>query len=120
MNKNRNKALASEFAKEENLMTQAAKKKDKAFEKAMSKKDKAFERAMSAFRLMPEDTAIETLTAHTLRRTMATKSLENGMNLHVLAKMLGHTDLQMLRKYAAVRKSLIEEQAAKYGVMDNL
>lgn len=75
---------------------------------------------MSAFRLMQIDSGIETLTAHTLRRTMATMSLENGMNIHVLSKILGHSDLQMLKRYAVVSGKLIREQSEQFGVVDNL
>lgn len=75
---------------------------------------------MSMFRTIQEQTGIDTLTAHTLRRTMATKSLENGMDAYVLAQMLGHADTQVLRKYARVSKARIQNQSDKFGVVDNL
>lgn len=75
---------------------------------------------MSAFRLMREETGIETLTAHTLRRTMTTKALANGMNLHVLSQILGHADVAMLKRYAAVGRELIQQQSQLYGVVDRL
>ena len=75
---------------------------------------------MSAFRLMQEETGIDNLTTHTLRRTMATKSLENGMDAYVLANLLGHTDLQMLRRYAAVNQKLVREVGERYSVIDNM
>ncbi len=69
---------------------------------------------------MREETGIETLTAHTLRRTMTTKALANGMNVHVLSRILGHTDVTMLKRYAAVGRELIQQQSQLYGVVDNL
>ncbi len=54
---------------------------------------------MSAFRKMQTETSIDHLTAHTLRRTMATQSLTNGMDAYILSRMLGHADMQMMRRY---------------------
>lgn len=44
-------------------------------------------------------TGIEHLTAHTFRRTFAIECLRNGMNVHVLAKIMGHSDIQVLKQY---------------------
>lgn len=74
---------------------------------------------MSVFRLIQEETGVG-VTAHTLRRTMATKAIENGMNIYVLAKMLGHVDTQMLRKYAVVSRKTIQEQSKQFSVVDHL
>jgi len=75
---------------------------------------------MSAFRLTQIETGVKALAAHTLRRTMATRAIENGMNIFVLSKMLGHADTQMLRKYVAVSRDTIQSQADQFGVVDNL
>ncbi len=75
---------------------------------------------MHAFRKMQGQTGVDTLTAHTLRRTMATKSLENGMDAYVLARMLGHADMQMLRRYVAMNRKLIQQAGEMYSVVDNL
>lgn len=75
---------------------------------------------MHVFRKMQKQTGIEHLTAHTLRRTMATKSLENGMDAYILARLLGHTDMQMMRRYAAMNRETIQAASAKYSVVDNL
>lgn len=42
------------------------------------------------------------LTPHMLRHTMATHALRNGYNLFELQKALGHQDLAMTQRYAAV------------------
>jgi site-specific recombinase XerD len=38
-------------------------------------------------------------TPHTFRRTFALFSLRGGMNIHVLARLMGHADIQVLRQY---------------------
>lgn len=42
----------------------------------------------------------KTITTHTARHTFATYALANGVSLESVAKMLGHTNLQMTRHYA--------------------
>jgi site-specific recombinase XerD len=75
---------------------------------------------MHAFRKMQQQTGIDHLTAHTLRRTMATKSLENGMDAYILSQMLGHADMQMMRRYAAMNRETIQAASEKCSVVDNL
>ena len=69
---------------------------------------------------MQKQTGVKELTAHTLRRTMATKSLAGGMDSHILSRMLGHADLQMMRRYAAVNAALVQKTAEEHSVVDNL
>lgn len=42
----------------------------------------------------------KTITTHTARHTFATYALANGVSMESVAKMLGHTNLQMTRHYA--------------------
>lgn len=58
--------------------------------------------------------------AHTFRRTFAIKSLRNGMNVHVLAQLMGHADIQMLRKYLDITEEDLKASADKHGVVDNM
>ena len=51
---------------------------------------------------------------------MATKSLAAGMDAYILSRMLGHADMQMMRRYAVMNKELMQEQAEKFSVVDNL
>ena len=44
----------------------------------------------------------KTLTTHTARHTFATFALANGVSIESVAKMLGHTNVQMTRHYARV------------------
>lgn len=75
---------------------------------------------MHLFRRMQQQTGIEHLTAHTLRRTMATRSLAGGMDSHILSRMLGHVDLQMMRRYAAMNAELVQKTSEQHSVVDNL
>ncbi len=75
---------------------------------------------MSAFRKMRRETSIDHLTAHCLRRTMATKSLAGGMDTYILSQMLGHADLQMMRRYAAMNQETVQRASAEFSVIDNL
>lgn len=42
----------------------------------------------------------KTITTHTARHTFATYALANGVSIESVAKMLGHTNVQMTRHYA--------------------
>ena len=44
----------------------------------------------------------KTLTTHVARHTFATFALANGVSIESVAKMLGHTNVQMTRHYARV------------------
>ncbi len=44
----------------------------------------------------------KTLTTHVGRHTFATFALTNGVSIESVAKMLGHTNVQMTRHYARV------------------
>lgn len=63
---------------------------------------------------------VKKLTAHTLRRTYATNSLRQGVSIHVLAKQMGHSTIQMLSKYLALDTSDLLNMQKQFGVVDNL
>lgn len=63
---------------------------------------------------------VKALAPHALRRTMAIHSLRNGMNIYVLARMLGHADIQVLKQYLDVIQADVKEAAKRSGVVDNL
>lgn len=48
---------------------------------------------------------IEKIRTHTFRRTFATTQLRNGMNIYLLAKLMGHSDIQVLRHYLGLDES---------------
>ncbi|MEZ4868118.1 MAG: tyrosine-type recombinase/integrase [Caldilineaceae bacterium] len=63
---------------------------------------------------------VEEVTAHKFRRTMAITSLRNGMNVHVLARILGHADIGILRQYLDIVESDTADAHRKAGPVDNM
>ena len=57
---------------------------------------------------------------HAFRRTMAIHSLRNGMNIYLLARMLGHADITVLRHYLDIVQADVQTAAKQSGVVDNL
>lgn len=67
-----------------------------------------------------ESIEIKDCSAHTFRRTFAISCLRNGMDIFVLARLMGHADIAMLKRYLAhVREDLAAEHK-DHGVIDNL
>jgi integrase/recombinase XerD len=63
---------------------------------------------------------VKEVTAHKFRRTMAITCLRNGMNVHVLARMLGHVDIGILRQYLDIAQSDTATAHKQSGPVDNL
>jgi integrase len=75
--------------------------------------------AVRSFKRYLEEAGIPTdVRFHDLRHTAGTLALRQGMPLHALSKMLGHSDPAMtLRRYAHVLEDMEDEGSR---VMDNL
>lgn len=58
--------------------------------------------------------------AHTFRRTFAINCLRNGMDIFVLAKLMGHADLTVLQQYLDLVKDDLEKAHDKYGPVNNM
>lgn len=59
-------------------------------------------------------------SCHTFRRTFAITCLRNGMNVYVLARLMGHADITILRQYLAFVEEDLKGAHARYGAVDNL
>lgn len=59
-------------------------------------------------------------TAHKFRRTFAINSLRNGMNVYLLAKLMGHEDISILKPYLDLLEADLQHGQMIYGVVDNL
>lgn len=57
---------------------------------------------------------------HALRRSFAVQMLRNGANVFSVQAMLGHTNLQMTRKYCAMALTDAEAQHRQFSPMDHL
>ena len=59
-------------------------------------------------------------SAHSLRRTFALNCLRNGMNIYVLARLMGHADIAVLRVYLEILDIDLAHAHTLAGVVDNL
>ena len=57
-------------------------------------------------------------SAHDLRRTFATLSLRAGMNVLHLQRLLGHSSLEMIRRYVQMAKDDLLEAHNEHGPID--
>jgi integrase/recombinase XerD len=59
-------------------------------------------------------------TCHTFRRTFAITCLRNGMNIYVLARLMGHADILILKQYLAFVDEDLKGAHARFGAVDNM
>jgi integrase/recombinase XerD len=57
---------------------------------------------------------------HTFRRTFAVSCLRNGMDIFRLARLMGHSDISVLRQYLDWLKDDLRAAHAQYGIVDHL
>lgn len=72
------------------------------------------------FRRLKKKAGISRLRAHLLRHTFATRYLENGGDLYTLQHILGHTSLEMVKRYVHFTPRKTQSTFAKYSPLDNL
>ena len=72
------------------------------------------------FNRLKRRTKITRLHPHILRHTFATKYLMNGGDVFSLQQILGHTSLEMVRKYSHLASAYIMRTHHKYAPLDNL
>lgn len=63
---------------------------------------------------------VDVLTAHALRRTFAITALRGGMDIHVLAKLMGHADLQVLWRYLDIVEDDLKAAHVNASPVDRL
>jgi site-specific recombinase XerD len=73
----------------------------------------------SIFRRLRLATGIN-VSPHMIRRTYAVESLRNGMNIYLLARLMGHADINTLRHYLKYVEKDIRQASERHGVVDNL
>ena len=69
---------------------------------------------------LQEKSGVAQCTCHTFRRTFAITCLRNGMNIYVLARLMGHADITILRQYLPLLEGDLQEAHARFGAVDNL
>jgi integrase/recombinase XerD len=69
---------------------------------------------------LQQRSGVATCSCHTFRRTFALSCLRNGMNIYVLARLMGHADITILRQYLDLIEDDLQEAHARFGAVDNL
>ena len=69
---------------------------------------------------LQEKSGVTHCTCHTFRRTFAISCLRNGMNIYVLARLMGHADITILRQYLPLLEGDLQDAHARFGAVDNL
>jgi site-specific recombinase XerD len=57
---------------------------------------------------------------HSFRRAFALNCLRNGMDIYTLQKLMGHADLQVLRRYLKQTEGDLKDGHAKYSPVDRM
>ena len=63
---------------------------------------------------------VDICTAHTFRRTFAINCLRNGMNIYALARLMGHSDITVLRQYLALVDQDLAQAHQEFGAVDRM
>lgn len=59
-------------------------------------------------------------TAHKFRRTFAINCLRNGMDIFTLARLMGHSDISILKPYLDLLQTDLKTSHQQFGTVDNL
>ncbi len=66
-----------------------------------------------------KDANVQSPSAHDFRRAFALESLRNGIDVYSLQRLMGHADLQVLRRYLAQTNEDIRIAHGKTSPIDN-
>lgn len=72
------------------------------------------------FRKLKIRSGIDRLHPHLLRHTFATRYLENGGNIYSLQLLLGHTSLEMVKRYLHLATSKITKDFVNFSPLDRV
>ena len=72
------------------------------------------------FNRLANRSGIERLHAHLLRHTFAVNDLLNGGDVFSLQQILGHTTLDMVRKYVTLGNSQVMTQHKRFSPVDRM
>ncbi len=69
---------------------------------------------------LKERTGIKRLRCHLLRHTFATRYLENGGNIYGLQAILGHTSLEMCKRYVHISTNRLRADFVNFSPLDGI
>jgi len=72
------------------------------------------------FRKLKKKLDIPRLRAHLLRHTFATKYLSNGGDMYSLQQILGHTSLEMVKRYVHITHQMSVKNFSSFSPLDNI
>lgn len=79
-----------------------------------------YEGLRQTLRRRAEMAEVDAPTCHSFRRGFALISLRNGVDIYSLQRLMGHSDLTMLRRYLAQTDADLQEAHRRSGPVDNL
>lgn len=79
-----------------------------------------YEGLKSLLQKLGKEAEIYPCNAHRFRRTFALMSLRNGMNVYALQRIMGHSDLSVLRRYLALVDDDLREAHQQFGAVDRM
>ena len=71
-------------------------------------------------RRLGKRTGVKHCHPHTFRRTFALWSLRSGMNIYALQRIMGHSDLSILRRYLALTEQDLQTAHRRFGAVDSM
>jgi len=87
---------------------------------SMRRRQMSYNAIKLVFNRLAERTGIKRLHAHLCRHTFATKFLSNGGDIFTLQKILGHSTLEMVRRYSNLSSDHVRAQHQRFSPMDRL
>lgn len=72
------------------------------------------------FTRLARKSGVKRFHAHLCRHTFASRYLANGGNIFFLQQILGHTSLEMVRRYVTVASEQVAAQHVKFSPMDRM
>jgi len=83
-------------------------------------KPMSFNAVKLIFARIAQKSGVKRLHAHLCRHTFATNYLINGGDVFSLQQILGHTSLEMVRRYVTLASSQVRVQHRKFSPMDRM
>lgn len=74
----------------------------------------------SLLKKLSRNSGVSPCNPHRFRRTCALMSLRHGMNVYALQRIMGHSDLSVLRRYIALVDDDLKDAHKQFGAVDGM